>query len=341
MFEQLLLENKTFFSKSLKRINSSLGYRNEIEKKLQTISQYVNKDKSRNFYLNQKNNTTIQKSIQETEQRKVNNTKFNLYQSYEFNFIPRIRPNILNLDKYLIKTNKKSDKFIYKASDESKKQANTKIITKIKLNNFNKLGIKEKIKAKSTEKNKNDIKDIKVNDIEDDDSKDIFDKNYKYEVKKSKEFIHLKQRIQRIINENKKVKKKFNINQIFKSKLKQKMKSICNPNYESIEKHIPEISLNNSSRRIFPFKYIKKSYYFNSDICPSIIEKGFKFNKSRSTKAPNKRNTFYICSSLSCDNIFFSKNAQLERNKFKNMQKNNFSKLKDKNIFIDLKNDVK
>ena len=220
MFEQLLLENKTFFSKSLKRINSSLGYRNEIEKKLQTISQFVNKDKSRNLYLNQKNNTTIQKSIQETEQRKVNNTKFNLYQSYEFNFIPRIRPNILNLDKYLIKTNKKSDKFIYKASDESKKQANTKIITKIKLNNFNKLGIKEKIKAKSTEKNKNDIKDIKVNDIEDDDSKDIFDKNYKYEVKKSKEFIHLKQRIQRIINENKKVKKKFNINQIFKSKLK-------------------------------------------------------------------------------------------------------------------------
>ena len=55
------------------------------------------------------------------------------------------------------------------------------------------------------------------------------------------------------------MKKKFDFRR--ELSLKFKVKKIYNPKYESIERRQPEVSLNNQTKRIFPDKFIQKSYY--------------------------------------------------------------------------------
>ena len=100
--------------------------------------------------------------------------------------------------------------------------------------------------------------------------------------------------------------------------LKSKTKKIYYPKYESIEKHKPEIRLNNKTRRIFPDNFIKKSYYSdnNNKLFPTtqINNQNPKEKKFYNTLSHDKRKTFYICSSLSFDNIFSQNNNTYQTN---------------------------
>ena len=106
----------------------------------------------------------------------------------------------------------------------------------------------------------------KINNFDDgNEIKNIFDKNYIKKKKISKTNKLLKNKIERIKTQNKKVykvlgeykKKYFNNynadNRIYKI------------NYNSIEKHIPNIILDSKSQRIFPENYINKNKSTNYD----------------------------------------------------------------------------
>ena len=334
MKDELLFKDNFFVSKSMKQIDSSVGYKNEIEQKLVKNLIDCNKDKTKDYYyMNQNEDINLIKRKKEEEIRKRENSKNNTHQlnlissSYNLQFLPRISPYIKNIENYLIMDPKKADKLGSKGFQYIWKQENLRKLSNIKMNGL--------LTKKNKSKSKKEIYTNFINN-EDDDQLDIFNQNYSREEKKCDEYIKLKERLNRIIKGNKKVSKIFNMQK--KSLLRFNVKKIYYPKYESVEKHKPEIRLNNKTKRIFIDDFIKKSYYSdNNKLCSTSINnnniKGKKFNP---TTMKNKRKTFYLCSSLSYDNVFAQKNKvndlnynderqimKLTNTNFYNINKNN------------------
>ena len=310
MKDELLFEDNFFVSKSLKHIDSGVGYINGIEERLVKNLIDSNKDKTKDFNSNTNEDNKLRRRIKEEKIRKIENSKNNKHQlniissPYNMNFLPRISPYIKNIDNHLIMDNKKANKLGSKGFQYIWKQEYLRKLANIKTNK----------KSKNKSKRKNNINII--NDDDDEEELDIFNIKYSKEDNKCDEYIKLKERLERIINENKKVKKIFDFRKALS--LKFRVKKIYHPKYESVESHQPEIRLNNKTKRIFPDKFIQKSYYSenNNKLFSKTINnntnsntninnnKSIKNKKNYNTLTHNKRKVFYICSSLSLDNIF-------------------------------------
>ena len=344
MKDELLFEDNFFVSKSMKQIDSSVGYKNEMEQRLVKNLIDCNKDKSKDFFIIENDDKKLKKRKKDEEIRKRENSKNNTHQlnlissPYNLYFLPRISPYIKNIDNYLIMDNKKADKLGSKGFEYIWKQEHLRKLSNIKTNGFS----NKNRKAKSKSRKKENINFI--NDDDDEEQQDIFNAKYKGEDKKCDEYIKLKERLNRIINGNKKVKKIFDLQKAIS--LKFKTKKIYYPRYESIEKHKPEIRLNNKTRRIFPDNFVKKSYYsetnnklFSTTLINNKKTKGKKFYN---TITPDKRKTFYICSSLSFDNIFSQNNNTYETNNLiegkNHMKYTNINLIKSKGNLTSLKN---
>ena len=309
MKDELLFENNFFVSKSIKQIDSSVGYTEDVEQKLVKNLIDANRDKSKKYLSkNLKEKIKLKKRKKELELKKKENTKNNTNQlnlissGYNLQFLPKISPFIKNVDNYLIMDNKKANKLGAKGFEYIWKQDYIRKLTNmgIDLNKLNNKKYKNKMKKKIHI-------NFNIDNNEENEEQDIFNKNFKSEDKESTEYIKLKERLNRIINENKKVTRVFNFHKNLSSKFT--VKKIYYPKYESIEKHKPEIRLNNKTRRIFPDDFIKKNYYsendnefFSTTINNNTFNKKRRFTiNNKITK--NKRKTFYICSSFSFDNI--------------------------------------
>ena len=309
MKDELLFENNFFVSKSIKQIDSSVGYTEDVEQKLVKNLIDANRDKSKKYLSkNLKEKMKLKKHKKELELKKKENTKNNTNQlnlissGYNLQFLPKISPFIKNMDNYLIMDNKKANKLGAKGFEYIWKQDYIRKLTNmgIDLNNLNNKKYKNKMKKKIHI-------NFNIDNNEENEEQDIFNKNFKSEDKESTEYIKLKERLNRIINENKKVTRVFNFHKHLSSKFT--VKKIYYPKYESIEKHKPEIRLNNKTRRIFPDDFIKKNYYSenNNEFFSTTINNNT-FNKKRrftinNKITKNKRKAFYICSSFSFDNI--------------------------------------
>ena len=309
MKDELLFENNFFVSKSIKQIDSSVGYTEDVEQKLVKNLIDANRDKSKKYLSkNLKEKMKLKKHKKELELKKKENTKNNTNQlnlissGYNLQFLPKISPFIKNVDNYLIMDNKKANKLGAKGFEYIWKQDYIRKLTNmgIDLNKLNNKKYKNKMKKKIHI-------NFNIDNNEENEEQDIFNKNFKSEDKESTEYIKLKERLNRIINENKKVTRVFNFHKNLSSKFT--VKKIYYPKYESIEKHKPEIRLNNKTRRIFPDDFIKKNYYSenNNEFFSTTINNNT-FNKKRrftinNKITKNKRKTFYICSSFSFDNI--------------------------------------
>jgi hypothetical protein len=315
MKDELIFQNNIFVSKSIKQIDSSFGFKETIQKKL--IKNLRDKAKKL-FTAKQKEKIRLKRLKKEQELKKKENNKNNMTQldlissALNLQFLPKISPFIKKVDNYLVLDNKKATKLGSKGFEYIWKQD---YIRKLMGIDFNK--IKNK-RNKNKSKKKENI-NINLDDNEDDEEQDIFNKNFKSEDKESTEYIKLKERLNRIINENKKVTRVFNFHKNRSSKFT--VKKIYYPKYESIEKHKPEIRLNNKTRRIFPDDFIKKNYYSenNNEFFSTTINNNT-FNKKRrftinNKITKNKRKTFYICSSFSSDNIL-AQNKKFNENKF-------------------------
>ena len=344
MKDELLFEDNFFVSKSMKQIDSSVGYKNEMEQRLVKNLIDCNKDKSKDFFIIENDNKKLKKRKKEEEIRKRENSKNNTHQlniissPYNLHFLPRISPYIKNIDNYLIMDNKKAVKLGSKGFEYIWKQEHLRKLSNMKMNGFS----NKNKKAKSKSRKKENFNYI--NDDDDEEQQDIFNLKYKGEDKKCDEYIKLKERLSRIINGNKKVQKIFDLHKAIS--LKSKTKKIYYPKYESIEKHKPEIRLNNKTRRIFPDNFIKKSYYSdnNNKLFPTtqINNQNPKEKKFYNTLSHDKRKTFYICSSLSFDNIFSQNNNIYQTNnpiEVKNhMKYTNLNFFKSKGNLTSLKN---
>ena len=345
MKDELLFEDNFFVSKSMKQIDSSVGYKNEMEQRLVKNLIDCNKDKSKDFFIIENDDKKLKKRKKEEEIRKRENSKNNTHQlniissPYNLHFLPRISPYIKNIDNYLIMDNKKAVKLGSKGFEYIWKQEHLRKLSNMKMNGFS----NKNKKAKSKSRKKENFNYI--NDDDDEEQQDIFNLKYKGEDKKCDEYIKLKERLSRIINGNKKVQKIFDLHKAIS--LKSKTKKIYYPKYESIEKHKPEIRLNNKTRRIFPDNFIKKSYYSdnnNNKLFPTtqINNQNPKEKKFYNTLSHDKRKTFYICSSLSFDNIFSQNNNTYQTNnpiEVKNhMKYTNLNFFKSKGNLTSLKN---
>ena len=110
----------------------------------------------------------------------------------------------------------------------------------------------------------------------------------------------LKDRLKRILNQNKKANTKFNLHKAMA--LKFRVKKIYHPKYESIEKHKPDINLNSKTKRIFPQNLMQKCYYIDNDLMSNTTINRYKEKKDKNLLL-DKRNNHYICSSLSFNNL--------------------------------------
>ena len=316
MKDELLFEDNFFVSKSIKQIDSSFGFKETIQRRLVKNLIDVNKDKTKKILsAKQKEKIRIKKFKKEQELKKQENTKNNTNQlnlissALNLQFLPKISPFIKSVDNYLILDNKRAAKLGSKGFEFIWKQDYIRKLTNmgIELNKIKNKRNKNKIKKKENI-------NVNIDDIEVDEDQDIFNKNYKSEDKECNEYRKLKERLNRIINENKKVTRVFNFQKNLSAKFQ--VKKIYYPKYESIEKHKPEIRLNNNTRRIFPNDFIKKNYYidnFNELSSTTVNNNGKKI--SNGSFAKNKRKTFYICSSFSTDNIL-PHNKKINDNKF-------------------------
>ena len=323
MKDELLFQDNFFVSKSMKQIDSGMGYKGGIQDRLIKNLIEVNKDKSKDFSNEAENENeliNLKKKIKEEEIRKREISRNNTYQlnlissQYNLQFLPKISPYIKNVDNYLIMDFKKAYKLGSKGFEYIWKQDNLR-----KLSNVKKDSTKnKKTKSKSISYKK---ENTNINDNNEDEEKiDIFNKKYYYEEKKCVEFTKLKDRLNRIIKQNKKVKEVFDFQKALS--LKFQVKKIYYPKYESIEKHKPEIRLNNKTRRIFIDDFIKKSYYLNNNkmSSTSINNNLFKDKKFISRTTTNKRKPLYICSSF--DNIFSQTNKPNGFNNFSDVNNN-------------------
>ena len=275
MKDELLFEDNFFVSKSIKQIDSSFGFKETIQKRLIKNLINVNRDRTKKVLSEkQKERIRLNRLKKEQELKKQENTKNNMTQlnlissALNLQFLPKLSPFIKKVDNYLVLDNKKATKLGSKGFEYIWKQD---YIRKLMGIDFNK--IKNK-RNKNKSKKKENI-NINLDDNEVDEEQDIFNKNFKSEDKECIEYIKLKKRLNRIINANKKVNRIFNFHKNLSAKFQ--VKKIYYPKYESIEKHKPEIRLNNNTRRIFPNDFIKKNYYLDNfnELCSTTVNNFF------------------------------------------------------------------
>lgn len=314
MRDELLFEENNFFvSKTLKQIDSNVCYKKEIQTKLVKNLQEQNKENNKEFIAKNKQihlelmrkRSKKLEEIKRRENSKNNIRQLNIISSpYNLQFLPKISPFIQNINNFLVMDNQKAEKNGSMGFEYIWKQEKLLKLSGIKPNDIN--------DNKKTNKS-NNFKIMHNHHIHNDENDDIFDSNYNERKKKCEEYIKLKQRLNRIIKQNKKVKKKYNIHK--EKSLKFKVKKIYHPRYESIEKHKPDIILSNKTKRLFPDFFIQKSLYLENNKPYSTNNKGW--IKTRNLK--NKRKTYYICSSYSLNNLFLhstNENNETEKNNF-------------------------
>ena len=302
MRDDLLFDEDNFFvSKTLKQIDSNVGYKIENQNKLIKNLQESNKEKNKDFILKNKQMhlELIRKNALKLEEiKRRENSKNNIHQlniistPYNLQFLPKISPFIQSVDNILILDSKKAQKVGSKGFEYVWKQENLLKLANIKPDEI----ISYKKNSKSPNKHRNTH--YFSHNIHDDQD-NIFDLNYNERKKPCDEIIALRDRLNRILNQNKKVNTKFNLHKALA--LKFKVKKIYHPKYESIEKHKAEIILNNKTKRLFPENLMQKSYYIDNNDNANIIK-----NKEKTDKiiSKDKKKSYYICSSLSLNNIF-------------------------------------
>ena len=157
MKDELLFENNFFVSKSIKQIDSSVGYTEDVEQKLVKNLIDANRDKSKKYLSkNLKEKIKLKKRKKEQELKKKENTKNNTNQlnlissGYNLQFLPKISPFIKNVDNYLIMDNKKANKLGAKGFEYIWKQDYIRKLTNmgIDLNKLNNKKYKNKMKKK-------------------------------------------------------------------------------------------------------------------------------------------------------------------------------------------------
>lgn len=237
--ENNIFNNNFCFSKALKDIDFIIKFKNyKEEKSAYILKQLKQEQKEKKMLLSRKKNHNeivhnLQKANEENElllndkiRNNNNMSQINFYSS---------RNNNLCLPKL--------------SKNEEKKNKDTKIII------FEKIW-KEQILNKS--KNGRNRKNRKNNSNRTQYNShyivNIFDENYD-KLKKKKERNDKNRILEKIKLNNLKVQKKLKIHQEIMSKFKDKRE--YSPNYNSIEKHLPDVNLNTKSKRIFPYKFIK------------------------------------------------------------------------------------
>ena len=237
--EKSIFNNNFCFSRVLKDIDFLIKFHDyKEEKSLYILRELQRKEREKRILFNRRKNhseivNNLKKANEEREMllsykesRLSNNnnlSQINLYSANNNNYLPKIQ-------------NK----------EEQKNKENRIVIFeklwKENLNKDKKAQEKKNINNKTTIYNSNYIMDI-------------FDENY-IKMKKIKE----KKTEQKILLEkikinNLKVKNKLKIHQNLMEKFKDKRE--YSPNYNAIEKHMPQVNFNTKSQRIFPIKFIK------------------------------------------------------------------------------------
>lgn len=288
--KKLLLRQDKFFSKTLKFIDNELTF-NRFRKKINSNNsnnklflkkfQKIIQKKGQIQRKVQNNNIIPIKKIDNNIKEEYNNT-YN-EENYHLNkisrlkrlsYLPQISPYIYNNNTSISIDYNKADEMGakgFKSLCDNKSDSIKEILYAYNDYNYNNIrdyntcvyfnNVNDKLKNIKTKEEinmRNENK--KINNFDDgNEIKNIFDKNYIKKKKISKTNKLLKNKIERIKIQNKKVykvlgeykKKYFNNynadNRIYKI------------NYNSIEKHIPNIILDSKSQRIFPENYINKN----------------------------------------------------------------------------------
>lgn len=307
MIDNLLFDEDNFFvSKTLKKIDSNVGYKRENQVKLVKNLQESNKENNKEFILKNKQlhlELMKKRALKMEEMKRRENSRNNIHQlnlissPYNLQFLPKISPFIQSIDNALVIDNKKAEKVGSKGFEYIWKQEKL-----LKLANIKPEDIMQEKKVNKSQKQKN-AHSLNHHLHNNDGYDDIFDTSYNERKKVCDEIILLKDRLKRILKQNKKVNTKFNLHKALA--LKFRVKKIYHPKYESIEKHKPDINLNNKTKRIFPQNLMQKSYYIDKDAMPYTT-----INKNKEKKKRNismeKRNSYYLCSSLSLNKFISS-----------------------------------
>ena len=307
MRDDLLFNEDNFFvSKTLKQIDSNVGYKKENQAKLVKNLQDSNKEKNKDILQKNKQihlEIIKKRALKLEEMKRRENSRNNVHQlniissPYNLQFLPKISPFIQSVDNLLVIDSKKAEKVGSKGFQYIWKQEKL-----LKLANIKPEDITLDKKTKNLNKHKTHMHAHSQNhNLHNVDKDDIFDSNYNERKKVCDEVIILKERLNRILNQNKKVNTKFNLHKALA--LKFRVKKIYHPKYESIEKHKPDIILNTKTKRIFPFNLMQKSYYIDKDIMSNTTIHKYKEKQIRNISR-EKRNSHYICSSLSLNNLF-------------------------------------
>ena len=233
--ESNIFNNNFCFSKVLKDIDYRIKFKNFIEEKSLYILKQLQKEKKekRLLYNKMKNHNEIIHSLQKA------NEENELLLNYKSN--KNLTRNLSQINSYLNKNNFNLPKLSNKEEDKNK------IIIFEKIWKEQCLNIIKSNKNKRNNSNKTMYNNNYIVDIFD----ESYDKLKKEKEKKTQKTMLL----DKIKNNNLKIKKKLKIHQDIMSKFKDKREYI--PNYNAIEKHQPIVNLNTKSQRIFPIQFIK------------------------------------------------------------------------------------
>ena len=307
-----IFNNNFCFSKVLKDIDFRIKFRNYREEKSLYILKQLKKEQKekRILFEKRKNHNEIVHSLQKANE--------------ENEIILNYKAKKLNKNKNLSQNNLYSTKSTFyfpKIKEEVKNKDNKMII-------FEKLWKEQQYlnKNKGNLGKRNNSNKTMYNSIN-----DIFDENYDKIKKRKEKKIEKRIILERIKFNNLRVKKKFRIHQDIMQKFKDKRE--YSPNYNAIEKHLPEVNLNTKSQRIFPIKFIK------------IYNIGeFKSQEKRSESLPkkiffkNNLNQSSFLNNLSTCTLF--KNYQYNNNESSFYEKKNlrdsFQKMEKENSLINL-----
>ena len=162
MRDDLLFDEDNFFvSKTLKQIDSNVGYKAENQNKLIKNLQESNKEKNKEFILkNKQMHLELMKknALKLEEIKRKENSRNNIHQlniistPYNLQFLPKISPFIQSVDNILIMDSQKAQKVGSKGFEYIWKQENL-----LKLSNIKP---EEIISNKKTNKNQNKHKNV-------------------------------------------------------------------------------------------------------------------------------------------------------------------------------------
>lgn len=237
--EENILNNNFCFSKVLKNFDFRIKFKDFREEKSLYILKQLQKEQKEKRILFEKNKNhneivhNLQKSNEENQmllnyktrklEKNKNLSNINLYPTKNAFFLPQLEQK------------------------EEPKNKDNKVIIFEKIWKEQYLNKNTRNVGRRKKSNKTMYGSNFINDIFD----EHYDKMKKLKEKKTEKRIIL----ERIKINNLKVKKKLRIHQEIMSKFKDK-REYC-PNYNSIEKHLPEVNLNTKSQRIFPIQFIK------------------------------------------------------------------------------------